>query len=164
MPENLKAPTNVDFYFGNTDPQEHLDIFLVAMTCQGAKDAYKCRTFPLTLKKAALRWYSRLEPNSVGCWKDLSTKFLGHFTTSKIQPKSEHHLSLIKQEKEEPLRDFLTRFNGEYLSITDIEPSVGLHLLMSITSWFLFVLKIMSINYIKWFIFENYYLRVDYFH
>ncbi|MDV3201174.1 MAG: hypothetical protein Q8877_03185, partial [Sweet potato little leaf phytoplasma] len=88
MPKNLKAPAHVDPYCGNTDPQEHMDSFLVAMSCQGAKDAYKCRTFPLTLKKTVLRWYSKLEPNSITCWKDMAARLLGHFTTSKAQPKS----------------------------------------------------------------------------
>ncbi|MDV3201114.1 MAG: hypothetical protein Q8877_02830 [Sweet potato little leaf phytoplasma] len=31
MPKNLKASANVDPYYGNSDPHEHVDSFLVAM-------------------------------------------------------------------------------------------------------------------------------------
>ena len=38
-----------------------------------------CRVFPMTLKRAARIWFSRLTPNSVSTFKELSAQFTAHF-------------------------------------------------------------------------------------
>ena len=130
LPKGWKIPTNIDHYDGTTDPTEHLDAYFSTMTYHGASEELMCRTFPIYLKKAALRWFNSQPPRSILSWEDLSRKFLAQFTTSKQQPRSSLYLARVKQRKEESLRDFITRFTAESLHVRDLDPKVALHLLV----------------------------------
>ena len=130
FPKGWKQPTNVESYDGTTDPTEHLDAYWSSMVCHGAEEELMCRTFPLFLKKAALRWFTSLPPRSVFGWDDLAKRFLTQFITSRQQPKSSLYLAQVRQTKEETLRDFLVRFNKESVQVKDLDPKVALHLLV----------------------------------
>jgi len=130
MPREFKIVAATEPYDGSADPLEHLDEFQIAMTFQGEEEAVICPAFLLTLKKAARQWFASLPRNSVDNWHDLSEKFKSHFTSSKQQPKSSHCLELIKQRRDEPLRDFISRFNQEALSIKNLDSAITLHVLV----------------------------------
>jgi hypothetical protein len=99
------------------------------MVFQGAKEPVICRAFPLTLKVAAQRWFSSLPAGSIVGWKALKDKIVSNFTSSKQQFKTEHHLERIKQRSDEPLRDFIIRFNAESLEVRDVAPNMMLYFL-----------------------------------
>jgi hypothetical protein len=99
------------------------------MVFQGAKEPVICRAFPLTLKAAARRWFLSLPVGSIAGWKALKDKFVSNFTSSKQQFKTEHHLERIKQRSDEPLRDFIIRFNAESLEVRDVAPNMMLYFL-----------------------------------
>ena len=54
---------------------------------------------------------------------------MSNFTSSKQQFKTEHHLERIKQRSDEPLRDFIIRFNAESLEVRDVAPNMVLYFL-----------------------------------
>jgi hypothetical protein len=59
----------------------------------------------------------------------LKDKFISNFTSSKQQFKTEHHLERIRQKLDEPLRDFIIRFNTESLEVRDVAPNMMLYFL-----------------------------------
>ena len=69
------------------------------------------------LKGAARIWFSRLTPNSIGTFKELSAQFTLHFIEGHKYKKSITCLMNIKQREDETLRSYITRFNKEALSI-----------------------------------------------
>ena len=75
-----------------------------------------CRAFPTTLKGAARIWFSRLTPNSINTFKELSAQFTSHFIGGHRYKKS---IACIKQREDETLRSYITRFNKEALSIDE---------------------------------------------
>ncbi|MGI4673432.1 hypothetical protein ACR2XN_28615 [Klebsiella pneumoniae] len=82
-------------------------------------DALKCRAFPQTLAGMALRWYSRLPPNSISSFKKLTTVFISQFVSGKIHEKSSASLMHVTQGRSETLREYLNRFTKESLKVPD---------------------------------------------
>ena len=70
---------HIDSYDRVKDPLDHLETFKTLMQLQGVADEIMCRAFPMTLKGATRIWFSRLTPNSVSTFKQLSTQFTAHF-------------------------------------------------------------------------------------
>ena len=70
---------HIDSYDGVKDPLDHLETFKTLMQLQGVADEIMCRAFPMTLKGATRIWFSRLTPNSVSTFKQLSAQFTAHF-------------------------------------------------------------------------------------
>ncbi|XP_058723609.1 uncharacterized protein LOC131595302 [Vicia villosa] len=64
-----------------------------------------------------MTWYRNLPPNSIHSWSELKKFFSNHFTTSRRQPKSEATLEAVIQGANEPLREYLDRFNKEVVQV-----------------------------------------------
>ena len=62
----------VENYDGNKDPLDHLESFKTLMHFQGIPDEIMYRAFPTILKGLARIWFSRLTPNSISSFKELS--------------------------------------------------------------------------------------------
>ncbi|XP_015956200.1 uncharacterized protein LOC107480559 [Arachis duranensis] len=116
---NFKSP-NMDLYDGTTDPKHHLSNFKSRMYLADAFDATRCKAFPTTLTKAAMKWFDSLPPRSVTSFDDLSRKFLMQFSIQKDKVKHAPSLLWVKQEVGEPLRDYMERFNKACLEIQDL--------------------------------------------
>ena len=69
----------IDSYNGVKDPLDHLETFKTLIHLQGVADEIMYRAFPTMLKGAARIWFSRLTPNSVSTFKELSAQFTTHF-------------------------------------------------------------------------------------
>ena len=78
LPSKFRMP-QIDSYDGVKDPLDHLETFKTLMHLQGVADAIICRAFPTTLKGAARIWFSRLIPNFISTFKELSAQFTAHF-------------------------------------------------------------------------------------
>ena len=65
--------SQIDSYDRVRDPLDHLETFKTLMHFQEVVDAIMCRAFPTTLKGAVRIWFSRLTPNSINTFKELST-------------------------------------------------------------------------------------------
>ena len=71
LPTKFCMP-QIEAYDGSKDPLDHLELFKTFMHLQGVPDEIICQAFPTTLKGPARIWFSRLSPNSIGTFKELS--------------------------------------------------------------------------------------------
>ena len=94
------------------------------MHLQVVADEIMCRAFLTTLKGPTRIWFSRLMPNSIGTFKELSTQFASHFIRGHRYKKSTTCLLSIKQWEDEMLRSYITRFNKETLSIDEANDKI----------------------------------------
>jgi len=94
------------------------------MHLQGVADEIMYRAFPTTLKGPARIWFSKLTPNSIGNYKELSAQFASHFIRGHRYKKSIACLISIKQWEDEMLRSYISRFNKEALSIDEANDKI----------------------------------------
>ena len=87
----------IESYNGAKDPLDHLISFKTLMHLQGVVDEIMCRAFPTTLKGPVRIWFSRLTPNSISTFKELSALFASHFIRGHRYKKSTVCLMSIKQ-------------------------------------------------------------------
>ena len=78
LPHKFRMP-HIDSYDRVKDFLDHLETFKTLMHLQGVANEIMCRAFPTTLKGATRIWFSRLTPNSVNTFKQLSAQFTTHF-------------------------------------------------------------------------------------
>ncbi|XP_063942645.1 uncharacterized protein LOC135150313 [Daucus carota subsp. sativus] len=123
--QKLKLPT-IKAYDGTGDPANHVRTFMNALLLQPVTEAIKCRDFPQTLSGMAQHWYSRLPPNSISCFADLSRAFIGQFVGSKTHAKSSASLMNLHQGKNESLREYMNRFTKEALKVPDLDQKVAM--------------------------------------
>ena len=78
LPQKFRMP-HIESYDKVKDPLDHRETFKTLMHVQGVPDEIMCRAFPTTLKGPVRIWFSRLTPNSINTFKELSTQFTSHF-------------------------------------------------------------------------------------
>nr|XP_023910792.1 uncharacterized protein LOC112022431 [Quercus suber] len=83
-----------------------------------------CRAFPTTLKGPVRIWFSRLTPNSIGTFKELSALFTSHFIGGHRYKNFTACLMNIKKQEDKTLRSYITRFNKEALSIDEADDKI----------------------------------------
>ena len=71
LTQKFRMP-QIESYDGAKDPLDHLESFKTLMHLQGVVDKIMCRAFLTTLRGLARIWFSRLRPNSISTFKDLS--------------------------------------------------------------------------------------------
>ena len=103
---------------------DHLESFKTLMHLQGIPDEIMCRAFPTMLKGLARIWFSRLTPNSISSFKELSAQFALHFIGGHRYKKSTACLMNIKQREDETLKSYITHFNKEALSIDEANDKI----------------------------------------
>ena len=114
----------IESYDGVKDPFDRLETFKTLMHLQGVWDEIMCRAFPMTLKGPTRIWFSRLTPNSINTFKELSAQFTSHFIRGHRYKRSIVCLMSIKQREDETLRSYITRFNKEALSINEADDKI----------------------------------------
>ena len=120
LPSKFRMP-QVEAYDGSKDPLDHHKSFKTLMHVQGMADEIICQAFPTTLKGPARVWFSRLTPNSISTFKELSTQFASHFIGGHRYKKSTACLMNIKQWEDETLRFYINRFNKEAFSMDKVD-------------------------------------------
>ena len=123
LPQKFCMP-QIESYNGAKDPLDHLESFKTLMHLQEVADEIICRAFPTTLKGPARIWFSRLTPNSISTFKELSAQFTSHFIGGHRYKKSTACLMSIRQREDETLRSYITRFNKEALSINETDDKI----------------------------------------
>ena len=78
LPHKFRMP-QIESYDRVKDPLDHLETFKTLMHLRGVPNEIMCRAFPMTLKGLTRIWFSRLTPNSINTFKELSTQFTSHF-------------------------------------------------------------------------------------
>ena len=78
LPSKFKMPS-LDSYDGTCDPCDHIATFKTMMHLQEVPDKIMCRAFPTTLKGPVRVWFSKIPPNSVSSFDELSKLFVNNF-------------------------------------------------------------------------------------
>ena len=78
LPLKFKMPS-LDSNDGARDPFDHIATFKTTMHLQGVLDEIMCRAFPTTLKGPTRVWFSKLPPNTVSSFEELSKLFVNNF-------------------------------------------------------------------------------------
>ena len=104
-------PTGLMTYNGTTCPYEHRILYETAMENDGHNENVMATMFSSTLRGPALGWFLGLAPGSIRSHQQLMTLFTGHFNNFKRKKKPCGHLAGIIQRKDEPLKDYVHRFN-----------------------------------------------------
>ncbi|XP_057746192.1 uncharacterized protein LOC130965449 [Arachis stenosperma] len=95
------------------------------MNLEGVGDEVRCRVFPVTLARPAIRWFNSLPQGSVARFSDISRTFLAQFTTRIAKVKHPINLLRVTQRSGEPTRKYLDRFHDECLEIDGLTDSVA---------------------------------------
>ena len=118
----------METYDGRKDPLDHLKSFKTLIHLQGVLDKIMCRAFPTTLKGLARVWFSKITPNSILNFMELSghfvTHFLTHFIGGQRYKRSLTSLLNIKQRENESIRSYVAQFNRETLLINEANDKV----------------------------------------
>lgn len=72
----------------------------------------------------AQAWFRSLPPGSIYNFSDLVEQFRNHFISGRRRQKASVELMSVKQGKDESLRDYLTRFNKEAITVSKSKPDV----------------------------------------
>jgi len=113
---NTPLPTQweafmLDRYTGETDPDEHLKIYITHVALYTSHDVIFCKAFPTTLKGHALEWFTSLLPYSIDCFDTLPHMFTTHFAGNRPHQTTTLSLLGVRQEQDETLRAFIDRFS-----------------------------------------------------
>ena len=114
LPPKFKIPS-LDSYDGTCDPFNHIATFKTTMHLQGVSDKIMCKAFPTILKGPARVWFSKIPPNSVSSFEELSKLFVNNFIGGQRHKRSSSSLLTIEQGESESLWSFIIRFNREAL-------------------------------------------------
>ena len=96
LPAKFWMP-QVETYDDSRDSLYHLESFKTLMHLQGVIDEIIYRAFLTTLKGPAKVWFSKLTPNIVSTFKELSKYFVTHFIRGQRYKRSLASLLNIKQ-------------------------------------------------------------------
>ncbi|XP_057741310.1 uncharacterized protein LOC130959864 [Arachis stenosperma] len=89
-------------------------------------DVVRCKAFPTTLTKTAIKWFDNLPPRSISSFDDMAKKFLARFFIQKDKAKHAPSLLGIKQEEQESIRNYMERFNKTYMDIQNLPAEVAI--------------------------------------
>ncbi|KAG7547449.1 Aspartic peptidase domain superfamily [Arabidopsis suecica] len=108
-------------YDGTSDPDNHIAqykqrMFTTAIQRE-CREATMCKGFGSSLTGAALQWFINLPNGSIDSFASLTDLFVEQFASSRNLEKTADDLYEIRQKRDEPLRDYVGRFNKEKVSI-----------------------------------------------
>ena len=97
-----------------------------ALLFQTVMNTIKCRAFLQTLSGIAQHYHSRLPPNFISSFSDLSRVFIGQFIGNKTHAESSTSLMNLHQDRNESLREYINRFTKEALKVSDLDQKVAM--------------------------------------
>ena len=81
LPSKFKIPSS-DSYDGMCDPCDHIATFKATMHLQEVSELIMYKAFPTTLKGPIRVWFSKIPPNTVSSFEELSKLFVNNFIVS----------------------------------------------------------------------------------
>jgi len=123
----------------NMDRYEHVDAYVTHISLYTTYGALLFWVFSTSLKRATLRWFTRLWAHSIHCFHTLVTKFETQFTTSRPHHLTSIGLVYIRQEKMESLHTFMEQYDKVTLSIQNLSSEVAMHHMVTILKPSLFL-------------------------
>ncbi|XP_021764717.1 uncharacterized protein LOC110729294 [Chenopodium quinoa] len=122
--EKVKMPSCK--YNGTTTLKSHISAFENHMVLYTMTDSVWCKAFPPTLEGLTSEWYGAIPKCFVYSYNQLKRMFMEHFITLVDRTKMTTELMSLVQGKDEPLREFITRFNKEATTIPNMSQEVAL--------------------------------------
>ncbi|XP_021767709.1 uncharacterized protein LOC110732102 [Chenopodium quinoa] len=113
-------------YNKTTIPKNHISAFENHMALYTMPDSVWCKAFSSTLEGLAAEWHGTIPKSSVYSYNQLKRMFMEHFITLVDRTKMTAELMSLFQGKDEPLREFITRFNKEATTIPNMSQEVAL--------------------------------------
>ena len=141
LPSKFKMPF-LDSYDGTCDSCDHIATFKTTMHLQGVPNEIMCKLFPTTFKGLAQVWFSKIPPNTVGSFEELSKLFINNFIGGQRHKRSSSSLLTIKQGEYESLQSFITRFNREAQTVDEMDDKLLLATFHNGVSFDLFIHKL----------------------
>ena len=80
-----------------------------------------CRAFPTTFKGPTRVWFSKIPPNTVSSFDELSKLFVNNFIEGQRHKHSSSSLLTIEQGENESLCSIITRFNRKALTVDEVD-------------------------------------------
>ena len=80
-----------------------------------------CRAFPTTFKGPTRVCFSKIPPNTVSSFEELSKLFVNNFIEGQRHKHSSSSLLTIEQGENESLRSIITRFNRKALTVDEVD-------------------------------------------
>ncbi|XP_031267808.1 uncharacterized protein LOC116126246 [Pistacia vera] len=116
-------------YDGTTDPDDHIAsykqrMFTVSIP-RPLREACMYKSFGSSLSGPALQWSTNLLNRSIDSFTQLTDTFVEQFASSKKLEKLSADLYRIYQKMGEPLREYVSRFNREKISIPSCNPETA---------------------------------------
>ncbi|KAL0451770.1 UNVERIFIED_CONTAM: hypothetical protein Slati_1155100 [Sesamum latifolium] len=96
---------------------EHLSRFENAALLHRYTEGIKCRVFVTTFAGAAQQWFNQLPVGAIGTFQEFRSLFLHQFASSRKVRKTELSLFAVRQKEDEPLKEYLQRFNTAALEV-----------------------------------------------
>ncbi|KAG7588764.1 Integrase catalytic core [Arabidopsis suecica] len=122
----VKLPT----YDGKGDPKNHLAAFQIAAGRidlePDEEDAGYCKLFSENLSGTALLWFTKLEPESIDSFKELSSAFLKQYSMFMEKATSDADLWNLTQGQNEPLRKYIAKFKEVIAKIPGVSHAAAL--------------------------------------
>ncbi|KAF3485524.1 hypothetical protein F2Q69_00052345 [Brassica cretica] len=122
MPRKFSFPS-IKAYNGTADPDDHVAKYRQRMLDvalpKGSREATMCKGFSSTMTGPALQWYINLPSRFIASIAVLSDKFVEQFASSRDLEKTSDSLYEILQNRAEPPRGYIARFNQEKVAIPE---------------------------------------------
>ncbi|KAL0290206.1 UNVERIFIED_CONTAM: hypothetical protein Sradi_7054400 [Sesamum radiatum] len=116
LPMNCRTPAIAE-YDDTLDPMEHLSRFENAALLHRYTDGIKCRVFVITFARVAQQWFNQLPVGAIGSFQEFRSLFLHQFARIRKLHKIELSLFAIREKANEPLKEYLQRFNATTLEV-----------------------------------------------
>jgi hypothetical protein len=97
-------------YDDTSNPSEFLQVYVTAITAAGGDTAVMATYFHVALSGLARTWLMNLTPGSIYSLEELYARFATNFASAYQRHGMEAHLHAVRQEPEETLRTFISRF------------------------------------------------------
>jgi hypothetical protein len=97
-------------YDGTSNPLEFLQVYVTAFIAAGGNTTVMATYFHVALSGPARTWLMNLAPGSIYSWEELCAWFIANFASAYQQHGVEALLHAVRQEPEETLRTFISRF------------------------------------------------------
>ncbi|KAK9750464.1 hypothetical protein RND81_02G199100 [Saponaria officinalis] len=124
IPKKFTVP-GMSLYDGTTDPQDHIAQYKQRMLTipipRDLRETCLCKGFGSTLCGPALQWLVGIPNGTIKSFANLVNSFVQQFVSSRKLQKQTSDLYRIVQRFNEPLRDYLQRFNQEKISIPNCD-------------------------------------------
>jgi len=133
---------SLDLYDGMCDSFDNIATFKTTMHLQGVPNEIMCRAFPTTLKGLARVWFSKIPPNTVSSFEELSKLFVNNFIEGQRHKCSSSSLLTIEQGENESLRSFITHFNKDALTVDEMDDKLLLAAFHNGVNFNLFIHKL----------------------